>query len=129
MTEGSKSGPSEVKRYTLRYVPNHEPEQRMYDRDGMWAPSKSEFVLASDYDSLRTQLSAIEAKNAELSRLLNEQTNTALFAMTERDRMSEALKLARPYVEIVFARNPQQQLPGIALAAIDAALASESSAT
>jgi len=68
MTEGSKSGPSEVKRYTLRYVPNHEPEQRMYDRDGMRAPSKSEFVLASDYDSLRTQLSAVEAERDRIRR-------------------------------------------------------------
>ena len=55
MTEESKSGPSEVKRYVLS---SGFPREHA---DG-------KYVLSSDYDSLRTQLSAVEAERDRIRR-------------------------------------------------------------
>lgn len=68
MTEGSKSGPSEVKRYVIRHLID-EDNVLDWPRDLRRGP---DVVLASDYDSLRTQLSAVEAERDALREALKQ---------------------------------------------------------
>jgi hypothetical protein len=83
----------EVKHYGARSMDLHTWEN---DRCNEYHCER--VVRASDYNALRTERDRLVEKNAELSRLLNEQTNKALVGLTslagERERIAAQYDVA-----------------------------------